>query len=64
MGAAGHNGAVCAMMRRFGEERGREKKQNCKRQKGRNGGGQTHLDFGGADARAISILKTLVVLRK
>ncbi len=33
------------MMRRFGEQWGRQERQSCKRQKGLNGGVQTHHDL-------------------
>jgi hypothetical protein len=53
----GYGGLGGAVMLRFGENAGRRKKQDCKRQKGRYGGVQTHLDFGGAERQSTFYVK-------
>jgi hypothetical protein len=46
-------GFMGATVRWFGEADGGKKVQSCKRQKGRDGGVQTHRDFRGAERQSI-----------
>ena len=63
MGLGRGLGLVGATVRWFGEAAGGKKVQSCKRQKGRDGGVQTHRNFRGAERQSIYYTNGLVGVR-